>query len=299
MPDTAMDEVRSRVRDIIRRSGWSQRAFSAEIGMEPTKLSKALTGTRRFTAQELIAIAETAGVTVHWLLNGTDDATTVAASPRTDPRERARRHTVASPAPGLTPDAGPEHSRKRQIIDAAWTLIAERGYHAVRVADIAAVCGTSTATVHYHFPTLRDLLVEAQRSSVKQAFDRQVAVLHSIEDLHARLLRLIELQLPHPGKLRMEWSIWLQVWTSATLDPEMQELHTESYRRWHETMQQTLVEGQRSGVFGDFDTEEMTKRLTSLIDGLGIKVVTGMPGRTLDDMRETLHSVVARDILRS
>lgn len=262
--------------------------------MEPTKLSKALTGARRFTPQELITIADTAGVTVNWLLNGNDDASTVAASPY---RHRA---TVAAPAPGLAPEdgAGAEHSRRRQIIDAAWTLIAERGYHAVRVADIAAVCGTSTATVHYHFPTLRDLLVEALRSSVKQAFDRQVAVLHSIDDLHTRLLRLIELQMPHPGKLRLEWSIWLQVWTAATLDPEMRELHAESYRRWHETMLQTLTEGQRTQAFGDFDPEEMTKRLTSLIDGLGIKVVTGMPGRSVTDMRETLHDVIAHDILR-
>ena len=54
-------------------------------------------------------------------------------------------------------------SRQLTILDAAAGLIAERGYHAVRVADIAAVAGTSTGTVHYYFPGKDDVLTAAKR----------------------------------------------------------------------------------------------------------------------------------------
>lgn len=292
MNGEATDDVRDRARAAIHRSGISQREFADRLGIDPTKLSKSLTGRRRFTPEELAAIALEAGVTVNWLLNGDDDAVTVAAAPRDS--------AVAVPpaGPADRPLAVKEHNRRLQIIEAAWTLIAERGFHSVRVAQVARACGTSSATVHYHFPTLNHLLEEALRHSVKQAFDRQVAGLHEIEDAHERLLSLIELQLPASERLQLEWSIWMQVWTSAALDPGMREIHAHSYRRWHETIARTLTEGIDTGVFADHGAEEMTKRLTALIDGMGIQVMTGMPGRSVDHMRRTLHELIERDFLK-
>lgn len=285
-------DVRGRAREAIRRSGLSQREFAGRLGLDPTKLSKSLTGTRRFTALELAGIANETGVTVNWLLNGDDGAETVSVAPRDS-------SAVTPPPASLAerPAAAKEHNRRLQIIEAAWKLIAEHGYHSVRVAQVARMCGTSSATVHYHFPTRDLLLVEALRHSVKQAFDRQVAGLHTIGGPHERLLRLIELQLPGSERLRLEWSIWMQVWTAAALDPGMRELHADSYRRWHETIAQTLREGQEGGTFGAFEVEEMTRRLTALIDGMGIQVMTGMPGRSVDHMRATLRSVIEQDVL--
>ncbi|GAA3755920.1 AcrR family transcriptional regulator [Spinactinospora alkalitolerans] len=290
-PGDPLEGLRRRVREVVGASGQPQREFAATMGLEPSKLSKSLKGTRRFTAEELIRIADVAGVTVNWLLNGHDNAATVAAGPGGLPA----RHSVAGADDG--PSAR-EHGRRRQIVEAAWQLIAERGYHSVRVFDVARACGTSSATIHYHFPALRDLLDEALRSSVKQAFDRQVAVLHELDDAYERLLRLIELQLPSPGRLRLEWSIWLQVWTESTLHPELRELHAASYQRWHDTIAQTLREGAESGAFRALDAEETTVRLTALIDGLGIQVLTGRPGRTVDTMRTALHAFIAHEVLR-
>ncbi|TQN31123.1 TetR family transcriptional regulator [Haloactinospora alba] len=285
-----LEGLRRRARDVIRRSGRPQREFAAALGLEPSKLSKSLTGTRRFTAEELIHIADLGNVTVNWLLNGDDGATTVAAHP---PRTAASRTSEADQR------AAPDHDRRRQISEAAWHLIAERGYHSVRTSDIARACGTSSATIHYHFPTLRDLLDETLRTSVKQAFDRQVAVLHEITDTRERLLRLIELQLPNAGHLRREWSVWMQVWNESALDPHLRDLHSASYQRWHDTIAQTLREGAAEGVFRDLDAEQMTVRLTALIDGLGIQVMTGRPGRTVEGMREILRDFLATQIERT
>ena len=289
MSTTVQDEtsaLRERVRQVLRDYRGSQRAFAEQIGLDATKLSKSLTGTRRFTPAELTRIAETGDVTVNWLINGSDDAETVAAAPQ----RSALRHRF--------PDRSEESGRYQQILDAAWHLIAERGYHAVRISDVAKECGTSPATIHYHFPGRDDLLTEALRRSVRQAFDRQVAELHSITDAHDRLLRLIELQLPSPGLLRLEWSIWLQMWNESALRPEMRVLHADSYTRWHETIARTIREGQRQGTFAEADAEDLTVMLTALVDGLGIQVLTDRPGRSVERMRQVLHDFVERQIVR-
>lgn len=278
-----------RVREVLRAFPESQRVFAERIGLDATKLSKSLNGTRRFTPQELISIAELGNVTVNWLFNGSDDVETVSAVPR--------RSARGSKWDGRS-NGRADSDRYHQILDAAWHLIAEQGYHSVRVADVAQACGTSAATIHYYFPGRDDLLVETLRYSVKLSFDRQVAELHSIEEAHERLLRLIEVQLPTPGLLRLDWSVWLQVWNESALRPELRTLHTDSYARWHETIARTIRLGQEQGTFADTDPEELTMRLTALVDGLGIQVVTGRPGRSVERMRDVLRDFVEREIVR-
>lgn len=291
MSDDGLDGVRMRVREVIRTSGRSQRQFGDAVGLEPTKLSKSLTGVRRFTPTELVRIAEYGGVPVNWLLNGKHEDIPRSVPPARAPVSAPPR-VVGRPLPG----AG--HSRERQIIEATHRLIAEAGYYSVRVADVAAACGTSTATVHYYFPTLRALLNAALRHQVQVAFDRQVAGLHDIADPVARLHRLIELQLPHAGRVRQEWSIWLQMWAAATLDDDMRALYRDFYNRWHGVLADTLREGQEQGAFRDFDVVTMTTRLTALIDGLGIQVLVDKSDALVADMRRTLYSVIEADVLK-
>jgi AcrR family transcriptional regulator len=284
MDETA--ELRTRVRELIRSMPGAQREFAAAIGLDETKLSKALTGTRRFSPHELVRVAECCGVTVNWLINGSDDALTV----------------TAIPAPGARPASDPEHHTqsepRRRILETAWRLIAERGYHRVRIADIAKACGTSTATIHYHFPSKTEVLNEALRRNVKLAFDRQVAELHAIGDAHDRLLRLVELQLPADGILRAEWSVWLQVWNEVSLNPKLRSLYTDSYDRWYRTIAMTIRTGQEQDAFRIADPDAATAQLTALIDGLGIQVLTGRPGSTVATMRAHLHDFIERTIVR-
>ncbi len=79
----AGDVIVRRVRQVIEKSGWTQGEFAAKVGLDPTKMSKSLSGTRRFTSLELARIAEVGGVTVDWLL-GLDDTPTLAARHSSD-----------------------------------------------------------------------------------------------------------------------------------------------------------------------------------------------------------------------
>jgi Zn-dependent peptidase ImmA (M78 family)/transcriptional regulator with XRE-family HTH domain len=84
-----------RVRNLIAASGLTHRAFAERIGLDTTKLSKSLTGGRRFTSLELARISELSEVTVDWLITGVEPELAVAArssggssSPATQEAER-------------------------------------------------------------------------------------------------------------------------------------------------------------------------------------------------------------------
>ncbi|AII07480.1 TetR/AcrR family transcriptional regulator [Rhodococcus opacus] len=191
-----------------------------------------------------------------------------------------------------------EDARRTAILDAAAQLIAERGYHSVRISDIAQVVGTSTGAVHYYFPGKSDVLTAALRHAIDNAFDRQSRELKAIDNAHERLLRLIDMQLPRVGPLRDEWSIWLQFWAEATLRPELRPFHNTYYARWHETVVKIVRRGQRQEIFRtDVDPETIAQRLTALTDGTAIQVLTGAPNMTVAAMKEVLVQFVHDELV--
>lgn len=188
------------------------------------------------------------------------------------------------------------NARRNLILESTWQLIAQRGYYHVRVQDIARMCGTSTGAVHYYFPGKVDVLREALRYCVDQAFERQGAALGRIDDAHKRLLALIEMQLPVGNQVRDEWSIWLQFWSETTLNLELRPIHNDFYSRWMDTVIRIVHRGQRQGIFREVDATDFALLLTSATDGAAIKILTGVPGMTVESMRRMLVSIVNKEL---
>lgn len=74
-----MSSIEERVRSLIEDSGRSQREFAVGVGLDAPKLSKSLSGARRFSSLDLARIAEFTGETVDWLLTGERPIVAVAA----------------------------------------------------------------------------------------------------------------------------------------------------------------------------------------------------------------------------
>lgn len=278
-PATA-DTVTDRARRAIRGSGHAQRRVAERMAIDETKLSKSLSGSRQFGPQELTELATVTGVTTHWLLTGSD-AEAGATSPI----------AMSPPSQAMTgprPESDEQAMRRRIIVEQAWWLFATHGFEAVRISDIAAQSGVSSATVHYYFSGKRDLFTEALQYSVNLAFNRQIAELHSIVDPAAKLKRLAQIQLPSGDTGRAEWSIWLQTWTHVTVDNALTSIHLESYRRWQQTVRGIIHEGQQAGVFRYGSTDGLAENMTAVIDGLGIKVLTGI--LTVDQMEAHINA---------
>lgn len=279
-----MDKTAERVLRVIALTADTHREFAARIGLEPTKLSKSLRGNRRFSPDELAAVAAEGGVSVDWLVHGHG----------TGPADRSlESHRAAT-------DAAPvgEADRRTEFLEAAWKLISEHGYHAVRIADIAHACGTSSGAVHYYFPGKQDVLGAALLHCVERAFARQSVELRALDSAHARLLTLIDMQLPRPGRVRDEWLVWLQFWAETALRPELRTIHNDFYARWREAVVRIVRRGQHQGQFrADADAEQLALGLTALTDGLAIQVLTGAPQVTAERMRAVLLDFIERELL--
>jgi len=71
--------ISDRVLGLIEASGLSRHAFALRIGLDDSKLSKSMSGARRFSSLDLTRIAEQCQVTVDWLITGEVSPLAVAA----------------------------------------------------------------------------------------------------------------------------------------------------------------------------------------------------------------------------
>ncbi|MFF0539787.1 TetR family transcriptional regulator C-terminal domain-containing protein [Streptomyces coelicoflavus] len=273
VPDGAPSaDTAARVREVIATAGVSQREFARRVVMDPSKLSRSLSGTRRFTAAELARIADEGRVDVGRLLG-------------TRPREKT-----------TAPAVGVEGGRPLQIVRETVRLIAEHGFHAVRVADIARACATSSAAIHYHFPGRAELLEAAVRWCMDEDTARRAALLAEADDAAAELRQLVALQTPRTAQQRRQWAVWLDLWAEAARSTAVGRLHSEYYRQWRETVADVVRRGVAQGVFrAGADPQAAALTLTALIDGLATHVLS-VSGPSADRAADAMHTALTSHV---
>jgi AcrR family transcriptional regulator len=186
----------------------------------------------------------------------------------------------------MSPRPSVEDQRRTEILEAACAAIAERGFAAVRISDIAARAGTSTGTVHYYFTTREDVLHQALRFAFEQSLERQITELAKHRSPRRRLIRLIELNLPDDPVVVQEWIVWMEFWIEALHQPDLRPVNEELYGHWRRLVAGIIEHGQRDGSFdASVDAEDLANRLVALIDGLAIQVLLHSEHMTIRMMR--------------
>ncbi len=113
------------------------------------------------------------------------------------PKKEADGQSQAGAAP---PRASGE--KYQRILDAALAVIAEKGFHVARVADIAARAGVADGTVYLYFRNKEEILMAAINTSFDAFMSRARAELGAISSPVEKLRRLAHLHLSSMGSNR-------------------------------------------------------------------------------------------------
>lgn len=172
--------------------------------------------------------------------------------------------------------------------------VTERGVPDTRMADIAERAGMSSGHVFYYFDSKAHILMETLRYNEDRFHESIQSRLAELSEPRERLRRVIELSAPEgPGD--PHWVLWLEVWAQSPRDTEISQNTGLQDNRFLETIAQIIREGQAEGAFdAGVDPREFSVRLSALIDGLAIQVVSGAPW--MDPAR--MIDIVARSAAR-
>lgn len=185
--------------------------------------------------------------------------------------------------------------RRAQILDAAGSVIAERGICDTRVADIAEQVGISPALILYYFPSKERLLAEALAFRDEQFFAEMTSRLAGVERAADRLAELITASCPpSPVDAGEEWLLWLELWARARHDPALAAARARMDREFRDLIARIVRLGVDAGEFAPVDAEEVALHLSALIDGLAIQVMLDPAEVPPAAMRDLCCSVASR-----
>ena len=164
--------------------------------------------------------------------------------------------------------------RRDQMLAAASTLIAERGFGDTRIADVAKRVGASPALVIYYFGTKDSLLTEALRWSERSFYAATEEMLKSTEKLRDRLEVLVEWTLvaDKQQNLTGDWGLWFDLWAQAFRHPEVKKDRAELDAQWRDLIARIVQDGIDAGEIEKVDVQEFAIMWGSLLDGLVVQV---------------------------
>lgn len=88
------------------------------------------------------------------------------------------------------PQAANYDERRKDIVDAAARLFAERGFAGASIADLAKACGTSKALLYHYYPSKDDILYDVMRTHLDKLTEaaEQIRELNLTAEDHLRRL---------------------------------------------------------------------------------------------------------------
>jgi AcrR family transcriptional regulator len=167
--------------------------------------------------------------------------------------------------------------RKTEILEATCRVIAREGADGLRMGTVAREAGVSSALLHYYFDTRADLLMQAFEHADVQADQAAEAALADIPSAIDRLRRLLLIYAGADAVFRDDWVLWVEMWRSAIFDERLAESVRRSSETWIEQIGGLIEEAQAEGsVARTVNADDATVRLSAVVDGLGLQILTGI-----------------------
>ncbi|MFI8257855.1 TetR/AcrR family transcriptional regulator [Streptomyces filamentosus] len=187
-------------------------------------------------------------------------------------------------------------SRSTQILEAAARVIARRGVRGLRVEELAAEAGVSTALIYYHFKdragilskTLEFINDRAERYTTQR--DPDAEPLAPREELEETLL----LELQDTTEVRENSTAWGELRASAVFDELLRQDLAKATLVWVQEVAALL--GQVQPMAPAVALTAAAERLTALLEGLSMRWLSGTlqisHARTL--MSEAIDTEIAQ-----
>jgi len=180
--------------------------------------------------------------------------------------------------------SAPEGSRHEQILAAACRVIAAVGIDRLRVSDVAAEAGVSTALVHYYCTTRNDLLAQAFLFADERAARAERLIRDSDRAPAAQIEQLLLMYLDDTSEIYENWILWREMMSHAIFDSTLRPVMHQAYGGWVRGLADIVRAGQADGsIPTPRDAEELVWRLTALVEGMGPVALVGLRTRAQAD----------------
>lgn len=158
--------------------------------------------------------------------------------------------------------------RREQILKAAFHAVADKGFEAVTLQDIADYAGVSKGVTNYYFQNKEDVFSSLLEWVTKQIYKNEC---EAINDQHTAMKKLeayIHSVFISPEKNRTFYKVYLDFIAQASRNERYQQINLQFYENCWGLGREIIAVGQEEGVFSkELDTKKSAKMIRATIDG--------------------------------
>ena len=173
-------------------------------------------------------------------------------------------------------------ARRRQILDAARVVFAEKGFAQASTGDIITATRLSTGAVYSYFPSKNELVLAVCHDAVDALIDAA-----SVRDLGELLTRIRALNADN-GHARLIAQVWGEAAVSEELAGRVRE-QLEIVRTKVATL--VSIEREARGLDADPDASGLAEALLATLTGYNLRLAIGQD-IDLDTAQRALHAIV-------
>ena len=140
----------------------------------------------------------------------------------------------------------PEGDKRRQILDAAVTIFAQKGYFTARISDIASAAGVADGTIYLYFKNKEDIIASVFAQVIEVHMTRAKEEIASVKTPREKLLAIARHQLTALSERRDVAILFQTELRQAAL---MSRISARELRGYFDLLTGVIEEGQKQGVF--------------------------------------------------
>ena len=182
---------------------------------------------------------------------------------------------------------------ERRVLNAAMTLIAERGSHSVSLAEVGRLAGYSSGIVSHHFGGRPQLLAAVVRRA--QQFDVPTigtSGLDQLTTLVSTYLTTLQERAPAPQAFLLMWS------EAIASDPVLAPLFAERDAWFRDLLAGIVQRGvDDSSIRPDADPGAIAVSLLGLLRGVGLQLVSAAEHAPLDVISDQTVEMIRRGLV--
>ena len=162
--------------------------------------------------------------------------------------------------------------RRRQIVDAAIRVMAEKGWNETSIDEITREAGVSRGLVSYHFKDKADLLSGVLARCQQASMDVGAIAAREARDPVERFRVVIRATIALTRDDPTIYEIFLHFMASGRAHPELGEQIRDAYRGFRGAWARSIRNGQDQGLFrNDIDADAAAAREIGAITGMALQ----------------------------
>ncbi len=180
--------------------------------------------------------------------------------------------------------------RRQDLIEAARRAMIQHGTNSVLLNQVAEQAGLTSGAVLYHYPDLRDLLLDAHHAGMERFYEQRVRRIAGLSDPVEKLVVTVRSGLPTDAE-DADVRLLCELGGAAGRNRVYAALLTTLYDRQVSMYQSILDLGSAQGMFTlAAGSQTIASNLVALEDAYGYRIVARHPTLHTDDAVELILS---------